>query len=150
MKLLIIGSVGSGKSTLAKKISRENNIPYYEIDKIVYDENDQKRSHASQKKLIASINQNDWIIEGVLRHHLYFLLNLADKIIFLDVPKSIRIKRIIKRYIKQVLGLETSAYKPTLAMLFKMFKWTREFEHNRQNYLKQLEKYQNKLSIINN
>jgi adenylate kinase family enzyme len=28
----IIGSVGSGKTTLARRISRELNVPYYELD----------------------------------------------------------------------------------------------------------------------
>ena len=35
-KIRIIGSVGSGKTTLAKELSLKLNIPYYEIDNVVW------------------------------------------------------------------------------------------------------------------
>ena len=37
MKILIVGTVGTGKTTLARKLSKEYNIKYYEIDSIVLD-----------------------------------------------------------------------------------------------------------------
>ena len=86
MKILIVGSVGSGKSTYSKKLSKELNIPRYEIDSIVHDDiNKIKRTDAEQMKIIDKINNNmDWIIEGILRKHLYYLLDMADKIIFME------------------------------------------------------------------
>ena len=97
MKILIIGIVASGKTTLAKILSKQLNIKYYEIDSIVHDDKNNKvRSHEEQIEIIKTIDNNrDWIIEGTLRKNLHFLLDLADKIIYLDIPLKIRKRRII-------------------------------------------------------
>ena len=48
---------------------------------------------------------------------LYYLLEMSDKIIYLDIPKRTRNVRIFTRFIKQKLKIEKSNYKPTLKML---------------------------------
>ena len=149
MKILIVGTVGTGKTTLAKKLSKDYNIKYYEIDSIVHDDrqNGRKREE-EQNVIIKNINKNEnWIIEGVLRKNLQYLLELADKIIYLDVPKYKRNIRILKRYIKQKLKLEKSNYKPDIKMLKMMFKWSNDFEKNKKELENLLLKYKNKLEI---
>lgn len=37
-KIHIIGSVGSGKTTLARALSYQLNIPYYELDNVLFGE----------------------------------------------------------------------------------------------------------------
>ena len=152
MKILIVGTVGTGKTTLARKLSKEYNIKYYEIDSIVHDDvNKKKRTPQQQNEIISNINKEDgWIIEGVLRENLEYLLEMAEKIIYLNIPKKIRNKRIIARYIKQKLGIETSNYKPSLKMLKMMYKWSNEFEKNREGFEKKLNKYVDKLEVIGN
>lgn len=148
MKILIVGTVGTGKTTLAKKLSKDYNIKYYEIDSIVHDDrqNGRKREEEEQNVIVKNINKNeDWIIEGVLRKNLQYLLELADKIIYLDVPKYKRNIRILKRYIKQKLKLEKSNYKPDIKMLKMMFKWSNDFEKNKKELENLLLKYKNKL-----
>lgn len=148
MKILIVGTVGTGKTTLAKKLSKDYNIKYYEIDSIVHDDrqNGRKREEEEQNVIIKNINKNEnWIIEGVLRKNLQYLLELADKIIYLDVPKYKRNIRILKRYIKQKLKLEKSNYKPDIKMLKMMFKWSNDFEKNKKELENLLLKYKNKL-----
>lgn len=152
MKILIVGTVGTGKTTLARKLSKEYNIKYYEIDSIVHDDvNKKKRTPQQQNEIISNINKEDgWIIEGVLRENLEYLLEMAEKIIYLDIPKNIRNKRIIARYIKQKIGIEKSNYKPSLKMLKMMYKWSNEFEKNRDEFENKLNKYVNKLEVIGN
>lgn len=152
MKILIIGIVASGKTTLAKKLSRELNIKHYEIDSIVHDDlNNRKRTGEEQQEIIININKtNDWIIEGTLRKNLYYLLDMADKIIYLDIPLKTRKIRIFTRFIKQKLGLERCNYKPTIKMLKQMCKWTSDFEKERDQREEQLNKYLSKLIRINN
>lgn len=150
MKILIVGTVGTGKTTLAKKLSKDYNIKYYEIDSIVHDDrqNGRKREEEEQNVIVKNINKNEnWIIEGVLRKNLQYLLELADKIIYLDVPKYKRNIRILKRYIKQKLKLEKSNYKPDIKMLKMMFKWSNDFEKNKKELENLLLKYKNKLEI---
>ena len=133
MKVLIIGIVASGKTTLARRLSKETNIKNYEIDLIVHDDkNKRKRTNKEQQKIIEKINkQSDWIIEGTLRKNLYNLLELADKIIYLDIPIQVRKRRILLRYIKQKLKIEKSNYRPNKEVLKNMYKWTNEFENNK-------------------
>lgn len=152
MKILIVGTVGTGKTTLARKLSKEYNIKYYEIDSIVHDDvNKKKRTPQQQNEIISNINKEDgWIIEGVLRENLEDLLEIAEKIIYLDIPKNIRNKRILTRYIKQKIGIEKSNYKPSLKMLKMMYKWSNEFEKNRDEFENKLNKYVDKLEVIGN
>lgn len=153
MKILIIGSVASGKTSLAKRISKELNINYYEIDSIVHDdENNYKRTPEKQRKIINEINDkvNDWIIEGTLRKNLFYLLDMTDVIVYLNINVRIRKWRIIKRFVKQKLRLEKSNYKPSIEMLKLMFKWTNDFENQKEEFENKLLKYKEKLKIINN
>ena len=152
MKLLITGPVASGKTTLSKILSDYYEIERYEIDEIVHDinNNDKKRSLKEQTKIINQINKENksYIIEGVLRKNLDFILNLVDQIIFLDIDKKTISKRIKRRYIKQKLKLEKSSYKPTKEMLKNMYKWNNDFDN--KEFLKRLYKYPKKLIIIKN
>ncbi|RFZ78770.1 hypothetical protein DS742_11705 [Lacrimispora amygdalina] len=152
MKILIFGSVASGKTTLAIKISEELSIIYYEGDCIAWgfpNEKRYKRSDQEQKEIIDKIDENSsWIIEGTYRESQKILYDLADKIIFLDTPLYIRIYRIIFRFIKQKIGYEKSNYKPTYDMLKHMFKWTNDFERNRNFHKNRLIKYEKKLIWI--
>ena len=150
MKILIIGTVGTGKTTLAKKLSKQYNIKYYEIDSIVHDDNNKiKRTSKQQDEIIEKINNNvDWIIEGVLRKNLYYLLELADKIIYLDISKKVRNRRILIRYIKQKLGLEQANYVPSLNMLKNMYKWSEKYDKNKHEIMQILDKYKDKIEII--
>ncbi len=152
MKILIIGIVASGKTTLAKRLSKENKINYYEIDSIVHDDiKNKKRTDEEQQKIINKINeQANWIIEGTLRKNLYYLLNMADKIIYLDIPLHIRKRRILFRYIKQKLKIEQCNYNPNIKMLKKMYKWTKEFEDTQNDFEKELLVYNKKAIKLKN
>lgn len=152
MKILIIGTVGTGKTTLASELSREYNIKHYEIDSIVHDDENggKKRTEKEQNVIIESINKNkDWIIEGTLRKNLEYLLNLADRIIYLNIPRQKRNRRIIKRFIKQKLGMEKVNYKPTIRMLKMMLKWSNEYENKKEEFECLLDNYKEKLEKRN-
>ena len=152
MKILIVGIVASGKTTLARRLSKLLNIKHYEIDSVVHDdERNIKRSEAEQKKLFNKINKNDsWIIEGTLRKHLFYLCDLADVIIYLDIPVSVRIFRILTRFIKQKLGIEKCSYPVNFEMLKLMYKWTNDFEKNKCDFEEKLFKYRDKIVIEKN
>ena len=132
-RIHIIGSVGSGKTTLARALSKRQGIPHYELDNIVWERHpsgDIRRSDEERDACLAGIIATKrWIIEGA--HHQEWVgksFRNADFIVFLDVPYRIRIYRIIKRYIWQLLALEEANYKPSFKMFKSMFRWNRIFE----------------------
>lgn len=151
MKILIVGIVASGKTTLAKKLSKLLGIKHIEIDSVVHDDvSGKKRSEAEQKKMFNKLNKEDsWIIEGTLRKHLFYLCDMADKIIYLDIPLKVRKRRIFTRFIKQLVGIEKCNYKVNFEMLKLMYKWTDDFENNREEFEGKLFKHKDKIVTIN-
>ncbi|MFJ7726320.1 AAA family ATPase [Neobacillus sp. NPDC097160] len=155
-KIHIIGSVGSGKTTLAKRLSRKLNVPFYELDNVVWKRQksgDLRRTDEERKEYLNSIIQSDtWIIEGV--HNEDWVASSfynAELIIYLDTKYSIRTYRIIKRFVLQKLGLEKSNYKPTITIFFKMFKWNRHFEDvGKPNFFDKFGIYSDKLLVVAN
>ncbi|SET63923.1 Adenylate kinase [Oceanobacillus limi] len=151
-KIYIIGIVASGKTTLAKELSKKLNIPWYELDQVVYKQTDEgryKRTTSEQVEVIMEIDKNEqWIVEGVDRKSYRCLLEMSDTIIFLDPPLWKRRIRILTRFIKQNLGLEKCNYIPNTHMLKMMFKWTRDFERDRANFEERLRSYHDKVIRI--
>ncbi|NDI37134.1 AAA family ATPase [Chengkuizengella sediminis] len=132
-KIHIIGSVGSGKTTLARVLSNSYNIPYYELDNVVWERHksgDIRRTDEERDNYLEEIISSDvWIIEGAHNHKwVEKSFQNADLIIFLDTPYPKRMVRIIKRFILQKMGLEKSNYNPTIKIFGKMFQWNSAFE----------------------
>ncbi|MBM7565008.1 hypothetical protein [Paenibacillus sacheonensis] len=148
-KVLIIGIVASGKTTFAKRLSQTLDVPWYELDAIVYHKTStgrHKRTAAEQVEEIMAIdNDGAWIFEGTDRASYQCLYQMADTIIFLDPPLRTRRIRILTRYLKQKLGIEKCHYKPDLKMLRMMYRWTSDFERNREGFEGKLERYKEKL-----
>lgn len=162
-KIFIIGIVASGKTTLAERLSEKIDVPWYELDSIVYHKTESgryKRTVSEQLEVIMDIDRTGtWIFEGTDRESYRCLFEMADIIIFLDTPLWKRRIRILTRFIKQNLGIETCHYKPDVKMLNMMYKWTRDFEKNRIVFEAKLDLYKNKvirltdsknLDLINN
>ncbi|TVY09233.1 hypothetical protein [Paenibacillus cremeus] len=148
-KVLIIGIVASGKTTLAKRLSKSMAIPWFELDCIVHPQTTAgrgKRTASEQIEVLREIDrQGSWIFEGVDRKSYQCLYEMADTIIFLDPPVWKRKIRIFVRFLKQNLGIEPCHYKPDFHMLRMMYKWTRDFECNREQFEAKLQLYQHKV-----
>lgn len=127
-KIYIIGPCGSGKTTLSKTLSKKYNIKKYELDKIVWDDDNGniKRTDDEIKKLFNKIIDNkSWIIEDVGRKKFIDGIKKADITYYIDLPKITIYKRCISRWIKQKIGKEEYNYKPTLKSLCEMLKWAK-------------------------
>lgn len=153
MKIYIIGIVAAGKTTYSRRLSEELGIPAYELDKVIYEGlpegGQRKRSHEEQMEIIERINsKGDWIIEGTYRPTLHCVLDMADRIIFLDPPLKLRKKRILERWKRQRRGEEQCDYRPSFHMLRMMYQWTRNFEVTRPAFEDMLSNYADKLEHI--
>lgn len=151
----IIGSIGSGKTTLAKILSNRLNIPYFELDNVVWKRlasGDFKRTeHERNQDLRTIVTQKTWIIEGV--HHKWVASSFqsADLIIFLDTHPTTRKFRIIKRFIRQKIEIEKAHYQPTLKILQDLYQYNTVFENkSKPEIMDMLIPYKNKLIIVKN
>ena len=95
-RILVTGNAGSGKSTFAKQIATEKDLNFYSLDKIVWKEHWQQTPKDEQKRMIAELIKKDsWVIDGVD----YDILEAADLVIFLDIPRRVCFYRAVKRNI---------------------------------------------------
>lgn len=152
-KVHIIGSVGSGKTTLARTLSFKWDIPFHELDNVVwkrFKSGDIRRSSDERDAYLSTIIDSDsWIIEGVHHEWVSESLRNADIIIFLDTSYSKRSYRIIKRFILQKFGLQKAHYKPTFKLFRSMFRWNAYFENeSKPEIVNMLSKYDDKLIVL--
>lgn len=148
--------MGSGKTTLARELSTKLQIPFFELDNVMWERHQSGDIRRSEEERIKYLNQiiqrNSWIVEGV--HQEEWVSNSfqhAELIIFLDTKYSIRSYRIIRRFILQKLGIEKSHYKPDLKIFYKMFKWNRVFEKvGKPKFFNAYKKYSDKIIRVTN
>ena len=151
MRIYIIGCPGTGKTTIAKYLNKKLRYKHYELDKVVYDDEDNHRKRTDEEidKLFKDIlKKPNWIIEDVGRNKFKEGRELADKIYYIKLPRSEVNKRVIIRWIKQKTGKMPYNYPPTIKSLLEMLKWVRQYSEKEKILLKELEEYKDKLKII--
>ncbi len=152
MKIYIMGPAGSGKSTLAKILSKKLNIKSYELDLLVFDDENGhiKRSDEEISILFHNILKEDfWIIEDVGRSKFLIGREEADRIYYLKLKKIEVYKRVILRWIKQRMGKLSYNYPPTFEQLMDMIKWTNSYFKKEKFKLNELQKYKDKVIYLN-
>ena len=150
-KIYIIGPVGSGKTTLSKILSKKYNIERYELDKVVWndDNGNVKRTEEEIKLLFNKIISNkSWIIEDVGRKKFIDGIKKADITYYIDLPRITIYKRCISRWVKQRIGREKYNYKPTLKSLFEMLKWAKQDIKNKKEKIERIKNNSKKYKIL--
>lgn len=151
MKIYIMGSTGSGKTYLSKILSNKYNIEAFELDKIVYDQNN-LMTHRSNKDIEKDfnkiINKKSWIIEDIGRKRFYKGRLLADKIYYIKISKLKTYKQMISRWYKQLKNKEDYNIKPTIKSLIKQLNDVRLYKKQENKILKELEPFKDKLIFI--
>ena len=143
MKIYIIGPSGSGKTTLANQLSKKTNIEHTNLDDIFWENKTNsfniKREETLRNNIYNKVlNKESWIIEGAYISWPEKGFLLADKFVYLNINNTILNQRIILRFIKRKLRIESSAKKETLKQLISLIKW------NKQQSLLMKEKFNNK------
>ena len=152
MKIYIIGSPGSGKTTLAKVLSKRYNIKHYELDCIVYNDNNnhRKRTKEEIEKLFSTILKNkSFIIEDVGRNKFKKGRDICDKIYYIKLNKARIYKQMISRWFKQRLGKEKYNYPPTIHQFFETIKDIKNYSKIEKTRLSELNKYKDKITFLN-
>jgi len=131
-RIHIVGPVGSGKTTFARRISQEMGVKHTEIDNVVWERQeggDRRRSEKERDALLERLTTEEtWVIEGTHIGWTEPCFARADLILVMTTPKETRRRRIVLRFLKQVTGREQANYRPTVDMLRKMFRWSRDYE----------------------
>lgn len=101
-RILIIGSGGAGKSTLAGKLGEAVGIPVTHLDKLYWQSGwiEPDKAEWREKVLKPELEKETWIMDGNFGGTMEMRLAYADTVIFLDLPRSVCVRRIIKRWLK--------------------------------------------------
>ncbi|MGI6254063.1 MAG: hypothetical protein ACOYJZ_00385 [Acutalibacter sp.] len=155
MKLYIVGPVGSGKTTLARQISQVTGVPRFHLDQVAHQRDpaakigNRKRSEAQRDAIFRSIlARKDYILEDTGRVCFDQGLEEAEQILLLEPPTALRLGRVLRRWIRQNLGLEACAYHPTWRMLRDMFRWTRAYDTGEDGVRARAEQFPHKLTVV--
>lgn len=109
-RIHIIGAQGSGKTTLARELSTHLAVPHYELDWIAYNPacKDGAGLRIPLDKRLASLRaileKPGWITEGVYLWWTNPLLEVADLIVWLDLPFPILAWRIVNRHVQRTIA----------------------------------------------
>jgi len=103
-RIAIFGKPGGGKSTLAEQLSETLELPLCALDLIEYKKNGEKIPIEEYEKLHNEIiNSDKWVIEGFgYRQSFWSRLELADTLIYVDLPYKTHYWWVIKRFLKGV------------------------------------------------
>lgn len=97
-RIMIIGGPGSGKSTLARALGAKLGLPVVHIDPMFWEPGWVQRDKELTRSLIeAAALKDDWVFEGNSPVNYALRAERADMIVFLDLPRPLRLWRIIKR-----------------------------------------------------
>lgn len=133
-KIYVTGPVGSGKSTFARALSRQTGINCCPLDDVVYLRDpgaaDNRKRPAQERAalFVEWLCREAWILEDAGRTCFERVLWEADRIVLLAPPPRVRRWRILRRWVRQRLGLEACGYHPSSKMLQCMYRWSREYE----------------------
>ncbi|WP_299551637.1 AAA family ATPase [uncultured Tateyamaria sp.] len=100
-RVMIIGQPGSGKSTLALQLGDMTFLPVFHIDHIHWKSGWVERDWAEKTRMTLDvIEQPAWVFEG--GHSATWLERLAraDTLIWLDLPVVLRLRRVLRRSLR--------------------------------------------------
>ena len=97
-RVMVVGGPGSGKSTLAIQLSKITGLPVFHMDLIHHLPGWVERPLKEKIPMALKIEAKaKWIFEGGLSATFSNRASRADTVIWLDLPLSVRLARIVKR-----------------------------------------------------
>jgi adenylate kinase family enzyme len=97
-RILVIGSGGSGKSTLARRLGDLLKIDVKHLDRLYWRPGWQEPPKDEWLERVKELTSDDsWIMDGNYGGTLDVRIQRCDTIVFLDLPRTLCLWRIIKR-----------------------------------------------------
>jgi adenylate kinase family enzyme len=103
-RVIVRGTSGSGKTTLARKIAAARGIPHVELDGIYHQAGWTPLDDERFRAAVADFMDNDrWVVCGNYRQIAPLLLERADTIVLLDLPRRNMMARVLRRSIRRAI-----------------------------------------------
>jgi adenylate kinase family enzyme len=99
-KVLVIGLGGAGKSTLANQLGKLLNIEVLHLDKFYWHSGWIEMPKSKWQQTVEELLRRDaWIMDGNYSGTLDIRFEACDTVIFLDMPRTLCLWRVLKRAI---------------------------------------------------
>ena len=98
-RVIVIGSSGSGKSTLGERLAERMDVPFIELDALHWEANWTPADRdVFRERVQSAIEPESWVLAGnYISHQQDVSWSAADTVIWLDLPLSTVMPRIIRR-----------------------------------------------------
>lgn len=106
-RIYICGTSGSGKSTLAAALGEKLGLPHQEIDGLYHLPGWQPCPREEFiEKVDAIVSRDGWVLDGNYRAVKDRILEACDTLIWLDYPRSLVMRRIVRRTVGRLIRRE--------------------------------------------
>ena len=102
-RVRVVGTTGSGKTTFARRLAEVLDVPHLELDEVFWDAGWTYRDLPEARALIRSFvaRADGWVADGNWPVRLEGLLEDADAIVWLDFPRAVVMRRVIRRTVSR-------------------------------------------------
>ncbi len=157
MRISILGHCGSGKSTLARQIAKKYSIPHLELDRFWFQFGGNGAKSEIEKDIVREkiveavtnflIQHESWVSDGVYSRVQPQIIEMADQVIFIDIPLHRRMFNHLTRVMTQKERHPETSLWQDLLFTFDMIRRTRYTNEKLPGLLAEAE---NKLKIVKN
>ena len=108
-RVVVVGSSSSGKTTVSRHLAAVLGHPHLELDSVHHQEGWTHPSEQEFERIVSGfVSRDSWVVDGNYTSHgtTRFVWPRADTIVWLDVPKSVVMRRVILRTLRRVLTRE--------------------------------------------
>lgn len=104
MRINIIGSSGSGKTTLARRLAEDLDLRHVELDALFHQPGwTPEDPDRFRDKVLAATTGDGWVVCGSYSVVRDVLWPRVDTVVFLDLPRRIVMKALLRRTLRRVV-----------------------------------------------
>lgn len=104
----VVGCSGAGKTTLSRRLARQLGYRHVELDALYHQPNWQTLPTAQFQQQVTDALQGDgWVVEGNYSAARPLVLERADMVIWLDLPRATVMRRVLWRTVRRLFGRQS-------------------------------------------
>jgi adenylate kinase family enzyme len=106
-RVSVVGVPGSGKTTVGRRLAQSLDVPYIELDSIIHQPGwVQLPDDQFRRRVGEALKEEAWVVDGNYSAVQDLVWERADTVVWLDLPRSLVMRRIVVRTLRRLLTRE--------------------------------------------